>query len=292
MGYLLKTYCPHLPKTVLPCDNCGEGGECPYYNLNGCEKEGDLKDTPKLVVTSLTFENFENERLSMVSKDAITNGTSFGPVNVEHVPTGTRFNFEVILTGFATKFANNVVEAVNGTLTLVGWGGRCSRGYGRGRILKVEKNCLEEWISKYVDKRVNMLEGESVITLNLFPILILETGEGPERIYTNIVEKEFPLKLSNCINERYWQFLKINHHLRIKSVSGLCGFTRFRSWSRKDARKGSFGGLSGDLTLQFESALGIEDLRTIGISWYGIGRYKNQGFGSLRIRKEATISIT
>jgi hypothetical protein len=290
LGYLLKTYCPNLSNTILPCDNCEEQEGCPYHNLNGCEKEGELKDTPKLIVTTLTFDKFENERLFLTSKDAITNGTSMG-VNIEHIPIGTRFNFEVVLTGSAVRYTKNVVEAINGTLALAGWGGRCSRGYGRGRILKMEENNFDDWVTKYLDKRCNIFENECIITLNLFPILILETGEGPERIFTNIVEKNFILKLTNCMNERYWQFFKLHHHLKIKSISGLCGFTRFRSWSRKDSSSGSFGGLSGDLTLQFEAPLTIEDLRTIGISWYGIGRYKNQGFGSLRIKEGSIINL-
>jgi hypothetical protein len=266
LGYLLKSYCPHLPADILPCDQCTEQKECPYFHLNGSEKEGELKDTPKLVVTTLTFDKYESSRISLISRDSATNGVALGPVTIEHVPSDVSFEFEVILTGDATRFSDQVIEAVKGTLTLIGWGGRCSRGYGRGRILNVSENNFDEWLMQYVDKRVGVLEDESNVTLKLFPLLILDTDA----------------KIKHCLSERYWQFFKEPHYLDIKSVSGSCSFTTLRAWSRKDNDAGRFGGLTGDLNLEFRTPLKKEDLRTLSIAWYGIGRYKNQGFGSLR----------
>lgn len=282
LNYILQSFCPHLPNAMLPCCECSNYSECPFFNLNGSEKSGDFKDTPKFVVTSLTFRTFDMRRLKLTSINILGNSNnSQGIVNVEYIPIGTNFEFEVILTGDASKFVNYVIEGARATLTLVGWGARCTEGYGRGKIIKVDRQSFTEWL-QYVDKKTNTYEGKTTASLRAFPMLILSKEEARPTIYTSIFERNFANKLANSMNERYWQFTKLNHHLNIKNVSGNCTFTRVRSWSRRDNCSDLFGGLSGDLFLEFTAPLTASEARIIGISWYGIGSYKNQGFGSLR----------
>ena len=285
LNYLLRTYCPYFPK--LPsCEKCLEKSNCPFYNLYGADKRGELKDTPRLIVTSLTFKEtfgkMEFDRFPLLSRDSMTNGVALGPIFIEYIPPRTNFEFEALLIGKASEFDDYFIEAVRATLSLTGWGARCSRGCGRGRILgNVRKHSFDKWVEDYIDKRVRDSSGLQEVSLRIFPILMLEKDK--EVYYSSILEKGFLEKLRNSMQERYWQFFKRNHYLDIKSVSGPCTHTMIRAWSRKENREKWFSGLTGSIKIRFKSKLNEEDLRVIGVSWYGIGRFKNQGFGSLRL---------
>ena len=100
----------------------------------------------------------------------------------------------------------------------------------------------------------------------------------------NVLEDRegFREKLANCMSERYWQFYGHNIYMRIKEVSGPARPVRIRGWSRKEGRWKEFAGVTGELVLEFEEELGPEEARGLAICRYGVGRYKNQGFGSLR----------
>lgn len=286
LGYMLKSYCPYLPSSTLPCEGCTQREDCPFYNLYGADNEGAFKDTPRLLITSLAFKTPRFPRMHLISRDAVTNGVALGPVTVEYIPPETCFEFEVIMTGEATGFVERLKEAVRATLTLTGWGARCSAGCGRGRIENVVNHGFDEWVSKYVERRVEELEGKRAFTLEIFPILMLEKEKNI--YYTSVVEKGFRKKLANSMSERYWQFFKDSKYLRIEDVSGACVFTAVRAWSRKDNRQvNNFRGLAGELQLRLTSRLSKEDLRVVGVSWYGIGRFKNQGLGSLMLKSDS-----
>ena len=286
LNYVLRTYCPHFPE-LPPCIKCSERLDCPFYNLYGVDKKGEFKDTPRLVVTSLTFEDtfgkMEFERFPIISRDSMTKGVALGPVFLEYIQAGVNFEFEALLIGEASRFSNYFIEAVRATLSLTGWGARCSRGYGRGRLIKVKKHSFDEWVKDYIDKRTVKLNGSQEAYFRIFPIIILDKADEKCEPYQSILEKGFINKLKNSMQERYWQLFKAHHYIKIESVSGPCVHTMIRAWSRKENKDKWFSGLTGSIKIRFGSKLNDKDLRVIGTAWYGVGRYKNQGFGSLRL---------
>jgi CRISPR/Cas system CSM-associated protein Csm3 (group 7 of RAMP superfamily) len=280
LNYLLKIYCPTFPYK-LECKECNEKNECPFYNLYGIENNDELKGTPKLVITSLVFEKIEIERLLFISRDSITNGVSLGPISIEYIAPNTIFKFEIILTGPSVKFAEYIKEAIRATLAFAGWGGMCTKGYGRGKIIEIKEYDFNKWINEILDEKAKIFEDKKEIELEIFPILILEDNG---KIYTSILEDNFKKKLVNSINERYWQFFKSNKYLKVKKVSGNAFHTIMRAWSNKNNKPLKFEGLSGTLKLLFEEPIQKEESRMLGIAKYGIGRFKNQGFGSLQFK--------
>jgi len=287
LNYLLKVFCPNLPTKKLPCDRCSLSKECPFYNLYGADKEGSYKDTPKLIVTSLTFKDANSifQRIPLISRSVLSNSVALGPVFIEFIPPGVEFEFEVIFTGEATRFVEQFKEGVRATLALTGWGGQCSRGYGRGKILGVEERDFEDWVSDFIDSPTEHLIGSREVELSIHPIMILLKDNGEP--YTSILEDDFRRKLRNSMQERYWQFFKENYHMKsIKTISGPCYFTKVRVWSRKESKELTFGGLAGEMKIEFREPLNQKDARVIGVCRYGVGRYKNQGFGSLRLKME------
>jgi len=98
------------------------------------------------------------------------------------------------------------------------------------------------------------------------------------------LKMDFKKKLINSINERYWQFFKENKYLNVKEINGNVSYKIMNAYSKKEKRFLKFEGIVGTLKLLFEKHLNKEELRMIGIAKYGIGRYKNQGFGSLILR--------
>jgi hypothetical protein len=280
LNYLLKAYCGRTG--ILPCEGCVKKAECPFYNLYGADREGEDKDSPRLVVTSLRFEGKPagKPRQPLISRSELTNGVALGPVFVEYIPVNTTFRFEAILTSDAVKFIDEFKEAVRATLALSGWGGRCSRGYGRGVVVQLEELDFDNWASS-IEECVKPLVGSQEVYLEIHPILILERYEG-EGVYGSILEEGFTRKLRSSIEERYWQFFRVNARLRgIEAVSGRCQQMTFRSWSRRDSREKHFTGIAGTLKVRFKEPLTAEEAMLLGVARYGIGRYKNQGFGSL-----------
>lgn len=288
LSYLLKVYCENMSRS-LPCGRCGREAKCPFYNLYGVDREGSYKDTPRLIVTSLRFNSniTVKPRHPLISRSEATNGVALGPVFVEYIPPDTPFTFEAILTSHAVDFADEFKEAVRATLALSGWGGRCSRGYGRGKITEVEELGFDEWASS-IERQVKPLIDMQSVSLKIHPILVLDRYKG-EGVYESIIEDGFTRKLRSSIEERYWQFFKENLRMKsIESVSGICHHATFRSWSRKEGKERFFHGIAGTIKLNFREPLAPEDAMMLGTAKYGVGRYKNQGFGSLEpvVKKE------
>lgn len=281
LNYLLRAYCGRTG--VLPCEGCDRKAGCPFYNLYGADREGEDKDSPRLVVTSLRFDGklAVKPRQPLISRSELTNGVALGPVFIEFIPANTTFRFEAILTSDAVKFTDEFKEAVRATLALSGWGGRCSRGYGRGVVTEVEELDFDGWASS-IEERVKPLVGLREVYLEIHPILILERYEGGG-VYGSILEEGFARKLRSSIEERYWQFFRVNARLKsIEAVSGVCRQVAFRSWSRKEGRERQFTGMAGTLKIGFKEPLTAEEAAILGVARYGVGRYKNQGFGSLQ----------
>ena len=93
-------------------------------------------------------------------------------------------------------------------------------------------------------------------------------------------------KLCNCANERYWQFFGKSVHLqgKIERFSGRARAMKIFAWSRKLGRRKLFEGLGNELSFHFKERLGVEEAKVLAVLKYGVGRFKNQGFGSLRVK--------
>jgi CRISPR/Cas system CSM-associated protein Csm3 (group 7 of RAMP superfamily) len=274
LNYLLRNYCKEFH---IKCKKCFEKNGCPFYNIYGNNNDED-KDMPKFIISSLFFEKIKIKKAPILSRDFITNGTSKFKT-IEYIDQNSIFEFEIVLKNSSIKFSDHIKEAIENTLDFIGWGGMCSKGYGRGKIIEIKEYDFDKWINK-IDERMKKFEERKEIELEIFPLLILEDNG---KIYKKI-ESNFKKKLINSINERYWQFFKENRYLNIKEINGNVSYKIMNAYSKKEKRFLKFEGIAGTLKLLFEKHLNKEELRMIGIAKYGIGRYKNQGFGSLILK--------
>jgi hypothetical protein len=287
---LWRTYCYKsdlVEKTRFnpdeDCTVCRISEECPFNNLRGTDDEGEYKDKPRLIVTNLKFTSnvsVGRAALACISDEYRTVVPGRAPVYIEYIEPGADFTFEIILTGDGLKFEEDVERAIQLSIKFFGWGGFCNEGFGRGEVEVVERNSFTNFEEKHITPKAEILEGEKKVTLEIEPLLILERAEGG--VYLNVLENGFPKKLSDSINERYWQLYGGHFYLPISEASGRARATTIVGWSRKMGSCLPFKGLGNELTIIFERGLTIEGAKAIALARYGIGKYKNQGFGSLR----------
>lgn len=289
---LWRTYCPTSDsrekvrfKPETDCAKCSEANNCPFNNLRGAG-DGEFKDTPKLIITNLNFRGkVEPEAVVLVTKNDQYLGVvpEKGPVHIGYIPLGAEFEFEILLMGNGVDFADDVVAAVGVSLRFLGWGGFCNEGFGRGEIAQVKKHSFSEFENKYVSPIAEKLGTVERATFEIVPVLLLERDIGG--FYASILENDFKKKFIHSLNERCWQFYKENISVDIKEVSGRARTVGIRGWSRKEGRKKFFKGIGNELTLHFKE-LGEKERKALALARYGIGKYKNQGFGSLRLKEE------
>ena len=287
---LWRTYC-HLSDIIdrarfdpkKDCRSCDLRFECPFNALRGVDKKGDFKDTPKIVFTNLYFNGdiktdwitiapFDDRHRNIIRKRS---------AYIEYIKPGVNFYFEVILTGRGIDFKNEIIKAVKTSLKFFGWGGFCNEGFGRGEIKRIEERNFDKFdaiISKISEEVVDNVKDYGSIKFKITPMLILEKKDNSP--YLSIVEKGFKEKFLHSLVERYWQFYKDKKYPEIKEIFGETKRIRIRGWSRRDRREQIFEGIGGELTVEF-SELDVDTAKVIAISKYGIGKYKNQGFGSL-----------
>lgn len=291
---LWRSYCPSSDSrdgaTFMPerdCPRCSMLEECPFGNLRGSDDEGEWKDKPRLILTNLRFElpaNFQPPRLSFTTLDEEWLGTSEerGPYRIEYIPSGTRFEFEAILMADGARFEKEFDDAIRTSLKFLGWGGRCNEGFGRGRIIECERIGYEEFWKKYVSEPAGTMLEKEEVDLRIELLLILDRDGGGYHMST--CEAGFLEKFCNCINERYWQFTG-EHIYAQEAIRGIEGGRPglLRGWSRKLSREIIFKGLSDRVKLMLGGEVKQQITEAIALARYGIGRYKNQGFGSLSI---------
>ena len=295
---LWRSHCPHsdlMDKTDFNpqrhCIQCPMSPECPFNNLRGSDDEGEWKDRPRLILTNLKFtlpRDFQPKRLTFTTLSARDLGTATGrgPYVVEYIPPGTRFSFEAILMAEGAHFEGDFDRAVRVSLGFFGWGGRCNEGFGRGKILDCERNDFDRFWDRYIDKRAEgMLDGGE-LELSIETLLILDKDSGG--YYTSSLEPGFAEKFCNCINERFWQFRGEHVHLQevVERVDGgRPGI--LRGWSRKLSHEIFFRGIAGSIRVVLSRKLRMEETQALALARYGIGRYKNQGFGAMFLGGES-----
>ena len=264
LRYLWRAHCSGLPE----CGRCGSAQDCPYWNLSGSGEDGEFKGRPRAVFTNLYFIR--------PRKGTVPLSTGRGEIAVEYIEEGTRFWFEVILMGGGARFEGDMRSAVEATLRILGWGGLCNEGMGRGIITSVERSGFADFERRYVEPTAELIGREA--TFSVDPPLILERL-GRRGVYTGIQEEGFLEKLRNSVAERYWQFCGEHIRLELEDVRGRAGVAKVRGWGGTGHR--SFVGLSGEISLRVAPSL--ETARALALARYGVGKYKNQGFGSLRL---------
>jgi len=289
---LWRTFCPRSGvgdgldfRPERDCSDCPFALRCPFINLRGSPDEGEFKDKPRMVVTNLRFVcGVERGRVALATLDDrhLSVVEEKAPVFVEFIHPGARFEFEVILMGDGAKFVDEVKSAVEISLEFHGWGGFCNEGFGRGVIENVVEHGFDSFEHEYIEPIVNMLlESEDRrFRFRIYPLLMIDKDSGG--FYVSILEPGFSEKFSNCVNERYWQFYRKHIHIQssLVKVFGRARTVRIRGWSRKEGRRKSFIGIGNEIILQFDD-LGVEEAKALAMMKYGVGRYKNQGFGSL-----------
>ena len=294
---LWRTYCPrsdaheHVDFTSdRDCPHCVNAVDCPFYNLIGSADEGEFKDKPHLIITNLRFSGrVEKRRLALAALDDRYRGVVEGraPVFVEYLYEGASFEFEAILMGEGARFAGEFESAVKTSLRFFGWGGFCNEGFGRGEITDVERNGFKvfdhKYIEVYAERVLHRLNRVKTLTFKIEPILMLDRDIGS--FYTSVYEEGFLRKLCNCINERFWQFYGEHVHVQgwVEDVSGRARTVSMKAWSRTHRRPKTFKGIGNELTLHLNGSLGLVEAKAFALARYGVGRYKNQGFGSLRV---------
>jgi len=287
LSQLWRTYCYKSERREgikfnpdYDCPKCGNFSDCPFANLRGTG-DGEYKDKPRVIFTNLKFsEEVSPGVLTITTRTDKFLGVAEGkaPVRVEYIPEGAEFLFEVILQGVGKKYEDEVKRAIRVSLEFFGWGGFCNEGFGRGKILEEERMWFKDFEEKIIMPTVEEMQGLKEITMKIEPILILEENK---KVLVNILEEGFLKKLRNSINERYWQFFGDNIYVPITKVGGRARRISIRYWSKKDRREGRFTGLGNELKIYFEKTPEEEHLRAIALCRYGIGRFKNMGFGSL-----------
>jgi hypothetical protein len=261
------------------CKACRNAEGCPFLNLRGTG-EGEFKDKPRLIITNLRFaEKINPGVLVLVSRDdrylGVVRGK--GPIRVEYIPEGTRFELEVILQERGAEFEEDVEKAIEVSLKFFGWGGFCNEGFGRGKMIEKKSRDFEDFERDIILPIAENMKDEREILMKIEPILILKDGK---RVFRSIRERGFLEKFIHSINERYWQFYNRNIYVPIKNLSGMAREVRIRYWSRKDRRGGILRGLGNELTIYLKDPR-EEHLKAIALCRYGIGRLKNMGFGCL-----------
>ncbi|MEM4847099.1 MAG: hypothetical protein QW794_05015 [Thermosphaera sp.] len=291
---LWRSYCPLSDsrdgaafRPEDDCPKCSMLDECPFGNLRGSDDEGEWKDKPRLIFTNLRFRlpaDFQPPRLTFTTLDEEWLGTAEerGPYTVEYIPPGTRFEFEVILMADGARFEKEFDDAVRTSLKFFGWGGRCNEGFGRGRIIERERAGYEEFWRRYVSEPASKVLDRRELDLRVELLLILDKDGGG--YYTSTREEGFLEKFCNCVNERYWQFTS-EHIYAQEAIKGVEGGRPglLRGWSRKLSRELIFKGISDRIRLMLGDNIEEQIAEAIALARYGIGRYKNQGFGSLLI---------
>ncbi|MEM0489121.1 MAG: hypothetical protein QW707_08000 [Candidatus Bathyarchaeia archaeon] len=294
---LWRTYCPksdaHDGVDFYPerdCPKCAMAPECPFWNLRGTADEGEFKDKPRLIITNLYFkrDSVRKDRIALATLSDQYRGVveEKAPVFIEYICEGAEFEFETILMGDGVKFSDQLISAVEVSLKFLGWGGFCNEGFGRGNILSIKKyglNSFEYDVIEPFAKRIMDKAGQSkYVMFDISPMLILDKDGGG--VYRSVLEEGFRNKLCNCINERYWQFYGKHMHIqdKVESLSGRARTTKIQAWSRKIRDRISFEGIGNEITIQFSQQIDAEEAKALALMRYGIGRYKNQGFGSLK----------
>jgi hypothetical protein len=295
---LWRTYCPRSDAfdgaafvAERDCPNCGMAEDCPFWNLRGTDDEGEFKDQPRLIITNLRFDggSVRKERVVLATVSDRHRGVVEGkaPVYIECLSEGAAFCFEVILMGVGAEFEEELRRAAEVSLRFLGWGGFCNEGFGRGEIEGVRSRGFEAFEHDLIEPLEGYImekAGEEALAFDVEPMLILDRDAGGT--YRSILEEGFHEKLCNCINERYWQFYRDHIHLQlaVKGLSGRARTSRMRAWSRKLGREHFFEGVGGELIMHLQGRLREEEAKALALASYGVGRYKNQGFGTLRPR--------
>ncbi|MGQ9597708.1 MAG: hypothetical protein ACUVUS_10180 [Thermoproteota archaeon] len=296
---LWRTFCPKsdaidgvefYPDSDCPACSMSEG--CPFWNLRGTADEGEFKDKPRLIITNLYFDRdtIKKDRVALatLSEQYLGVVEAKAPVFIEYLEEGARFDFEAILMSRGVDFAEEFISAVKVSLKFLGWGGFCNEGFGRGEINNVLRHGFNSFEHKYVEPLAERILEEAAVkemlTFNVSPMLILYKNQNG-RVYKSICEEGFSKKLCNCINERNWQFYDRHVHIQdnVKEVSGKAKKIGIHAWSRKTRGKILFEGIGEELTIHFNGKLEVEEARALALAKYGVGGYKNQGFGSLRL---------
>jgi len=289
LRHLWRTHCPKSSAEEAArfnpneCKACRYAEECPFNQLRG-SNEGEFKDRPRLIVTNLKFLDVKNTgRLALVSRSEETLSVVRGksPVFIEYIPEGTRFEFEAILMGKGAEFEEAFVNAVKTSLRFFGWGGFCNEGFGRGEV-EVERSNYEAFVKEIEKDAENIkryLDEDGKVTFKVEPVLILEKERGG--FFKSPLEAGFKEKFIHCLNERFWQFFQENIYVPITEISGVSKHISIRNWSRKEGREGKpFEGVGGEISLHLKEYK-KEHLLALSVARYGIGRFKNMGFGSL-----------
>ena len=292
---LWRTYCPksdaHDGVGFYPevdCPKCAMALDCPFWNLRGTDDEGEFKDKPRLIITNLYFkrDSVKKDRIALATLSEEYRGVveERAPVFIEYIHEGAEFEFEAILMGEGVRFSDQFISAVEVSLKFLGWGGFCNEGFGRGEITyrkygfdSFEYGVIEPLAKKIMDR----VEQSKYVTFNISPILILDRNDGG--IYRSILEEGFNDKICNCINERYWQFYGKHIHIqsKVESLGGRARTMKIQAWSRKLRERIPFEGIGKELTVHFSQQIDAEEAKALALARYGVGRYKNQGFGSL-----------
>ncbi len=294
---LWRTYCPksdaHDGVDFYPerdCPKCTMSSNCPFWNLRGTAEEGEFKDKPRLIITNLCFkrDSVRKDRIALATLSDQYRSAVKGkaPVFVEYIHEGAEFEFEAILMGEGARFSEPFISAVEVSLKFLGWGGFCNEGFGRGNITDIRKygfNSFEyDVIEPLADEIMNKASQSGLATFSISPMLILDKDGGGT--YRSILEEGFKDKFCNCINERYWQFYGKHLYIqgKVESLSGRARTVRIRAWSRKIRNRIFFEGVGNEITVHFSGQIDSEEAKALALAKYGIGRYKNQGFGSLK----------
>jgi CRISPR/Cas system CSM-associated protein Csm3 (group 7 of RAMP superfamily) len=268
------------------CETCEISEKCPFNNLRGTD-EGEYKDKPRLIVTNLKFGDVKTETIALISKEeknlGVTKGK--GPVSIEYIPPGADFDFEVILMGEGMDFKKDLIEAVKINIEFFGWGGFRNEGFGRGEIKSVEEKGFSEFEKEYIEpiaekiSKTMKMNGEAVFKIDTVLMINRKEEKG---FYTSILENGFKERLINSINERYWQFYDENIYVPVERVSGKARSMRMEAWSRENKRGKTFIGIGNEIRIKLKEHEN-EHFKALAITKYGIGRYKNMGFGSMGI---------
>ena len=288
---LWRTFCPKSDvkdgASFLPerdCPSCRMAGNCPFANLRGCNGEGEFKDKPRLIITNLRFiDNVRKGRVALtsISDEYMSAVKGRIPTFIEYLSEGATFEFEAILMAEGVQFADALESAVKVSLKFHGWGGFCNEGFGRATITKVERNCFDAFNRKYVEPLAEKIENGRTLSFTIKPLLILE--KDGNSLYRSIHEEGFLDKLCHCIDERYWQFYGEHIHIKskVEKLGGMAKTVKFHAWSRKLGKPITFEGIGNQISLHLNSNLKHEEAKALAIAKYGVGRFKNQGFGSL-----------
>ena len=291
---LWRVYCPKSEGrekvAFVPekdCSLCKMAGDCPFWNLRGTADEGEFKDKPRLIIGNLHFVgDVKRGRVALATVDdqflSVVPGRA--PVFVEYLCEGVEFEFEVIFMGAGVRFVDEFVSAVKVSLSFHGWGGFCNEGFGRGVISNVKRHSFDEFEKMYVKPVVDRLVGCESCCFRIEPLLMLDRDGGG--FYRSVFEDGFREKFCNCVNERFWQFYGRHVHVQrfVAGFGGRARSVRIYGWSRRFGSRKEFVGVGNELCLRFSGVLGGDGVRALALMKYGVGRFKNQGFGCLMLK--------